>query len=554
MTTQRAKGKTTPTRELNIVAEWISGQPVWAKVEVPHESVAPGPRGYRVHVIDYDTTTKKFNPPVTLPVRSNDIGDPAVHARNAYAIVMRTLSRFELALGRNVGWGFRGGHQIYVAPHAFNGANAFYSRRDRGLFFGYFKAEGGRDVYTCLSHDVVAHEASHALLDGLRTGYMYASLPDQAAFHEALGDTVALLSMFSLPEVLKKALRSLPGKAGAHNRSYLIPRSSLTRETLANSALFGLAEGIGERGVALRHSLKIAAGTEAIEPHDRGEILVAAIMNAFLDIWLKRIARLGGGATPQVDLETVADQGTLAADHLLTMAIRAIDYSPCAGIEFPDYLSALLTADYEVQTDDSKYHYRATLRESFSKYGIEHVKTRGSEENLWEPPSKSPDYNNTHFEAIRSNADAVFHFLWQNRKAFDLCEKAYTQVRSVRPCVRVSWDGFVAHETIAEYVEMLTVTAGELKSLGIRKPKGMRDGQPLKLLGGGVLVFDEYGAVKYHVKQRVLNAERQERFLSYLWKSGHYTQKGRRLRRFAQIHRARLMGGPIVQEDQNALF
>lgn len=554
MTTQRAKGKITPTRELNIVAEWISGQPVWAKVDVPHEAAAPGPRGYRVHVIDYDATTKRFNPPVTLPARSNDIGNPTVHAQNVYAIVMRTLSRFEFALGRNVGWSFRGGHQIYVAPHAFNGANAFYSRRDRGLFFGYFKAEGGRNVYTCLSHDVVAHETSHALLDGLRAGDMYASLPDQAAFHEALGDTVALLSMFSLPEVLKKALRLLPDKEGTHNHKYLIPRSSLKYKPLADSALFGLAEGIGERGAALRHSLKIAAGTDAIEPHDRGEILVAAIMNAFLDIWLKRIAKLGGGATPQLDLETVADQGALAADHLLTMAIRAIDYSPCAGIEFPDYLSALLTADYEVQTDDSKYHYRKTLRETFSKHGIKPVKTRGSEENLWEPPSKPPDYSNTHFEAIRGNADAVFHFLWQNRKAFDLCEKAYTHVRSVRPCVRVSWDGFVVHETVAEYVEMLTVTAGELKPLGIRKPKGMPDKLSLTMFGGGVLIFDEYGAVKYHIKQRVLNAERQERFLSYLWKSGHYSQKGRGLRRFAQIHRDRLLGAPIVQEDQNALF
>lgn len=553
MTSEPARGKLTPTRELKIVAEWMEGQPVWAKAEVPQEAVEPGPRGYRVHVVDYDASTKKFHPPVTLPVETTHIGDPALHAQNVYAIVMRTLSRFEFALGRNVDWSF-GGHQIYVAPHAFTGANAFYSRRDHGLFFGYFKAEDGREMYTCLSHDVVAHETSHALLDGLRMGYLYASLPDQGAFHEALADTVALLSMFSLHEVVKKALERLPDTKGTRKHGFLIPRSSLQRDLLAESVLFGLAEGIGERGEALRRSVTIAKARDSVEPHDRGEILVAAIMNVFLGIWLKRIGKLGGGVSPELDLEAVAEQGARAADHLLTMAIRAIDYSPCAGIEFRDYLSALLTADYEVQTDDSKYGYRAMLRNAFRDYGIIPVETKGSEPNLWEPPGALLDYRNTHFDAIRSNPDAMFRFVWQNRKALDLCEKAYTQVRSVRPCVRVSWDGFVIHETVAEYVEMLTVSAGELQSLGIQKPDGMPDDRSVILFGGGVLVFDEYGAVKYHVKQRVLNAERQERFLSYLWKSGYYRQKARGVRRFAQIHRARMMGAPLRQEDDNALF
>lgn len=554
MTPESARAKVTPTRELDIVAEWVGKQPVWAKAEVPYETAEPGPRGYRVHVVDYDASTKKFYPPATLPVQTTNIGDPALHAQNVYAIVMRTLSRFEYALGRNVDWSFDGGHQIYVAPHAFAGANAFYSRRDRGLFFGYFKAEDGRDVYTCLSHDVVAHETSHALLDGLRKGYWFASSPDQAAFHEALADTVALLSMFSLHEVLKKALECLPDTKGTREHGFLIPRSSLQRDPLAKSVLFGLAEGIGERGKALRRSVQIAKARDSAEPHDRGEILVATIMNVFLGIWLARIDKLGGGVSPELDLETVAEQGALAADHLLTMAIRAIDYSPCAGIEFPDYLSALLTADYEVQTDDSKFGYRTMLRNAFREYGIIPVETKGSEPNLWEPPGASLNYRNTHFEAIRSNPDAMFHFVWQNREELDLCKKAYTEVRSVRPCVRVSWDGFVIRETIAEYVEMLTVSASELQSLCIKKPDGMPDNRPVRLFGGGVLIFDDYGRVKYHVKQKVLNAQRQERFLSHLWKSGYYTQKMRGVRRFAEIHRARLMGASLRKEDDNGLF
>src|SRR5918993_1424458 len=52
--------------------------------------------------------------------------DPRFHAQNVYAIIMRTLARFEFALGRRVGWSFLG-HQLQVAPHAFADANAFYS-------------------------------------------------------------------------------------------------------------------------------------------------------------------------------------------------------------------------------------------------------------------------------------------------------------------------------------------------------------------------------------------------------------------------------------------
>jgi hypothetical protein len=69
-----------------------------------------------------------------------------IHAQNVYAIMMRTLSRLEFALGRNVGWSFGGGYQMYVAPYAFAGANGFYRRRDQGLFLGYFKAETGEPL------------------------------------------------------------------------------------------------------------------------------------------------------------------------------------------------------------------------------------------------------------------------------------------------------------------------------------------------------------------------------------------------------------------------
>jgi hypothetical protein len=56
---------------------------------------------------------------------------------------MRTLARFEFALGRRIGWSLET-HQLEVAPHALADANVFCSTADEGLVFG--SVEDGADI------------------------------------------------------------------------------------------------------------------------------------------------------------------------------------------------------------------------------------------------------------------------------------------------------------------------------------------------------------------------------------------------------------------------
>ena len=245
-----------------------------------------------------------------------------------------------------------------------------------------------------------------------------------------------------------------------------------------------------------------------------------------------------------LDRRRVVEEGASIADYLLTMVIRALDYSPPSDIEFCDFLSAVLTADREVRPDDSKYQFRKNLLESFKRYGIESTsKGDGTEAGVWEPPDCELRYNRIHLESLIRDKDEMFRFIWENRRELGLEEQAYTRVLSVRPCVRVNpEDGFTLKETVAEYHQIITLQASEMKHLGIKKPAPMPETQEVTLYGGGALIFDEFGRVKFHIRNRLLNPNRQTRRLEYLWRYGEFrlsAEEKSPSRRFAQMHHAR---------------
>ncbi len=582
-----------PSRLLTILGQDPSlrdsrGRVVTARVAVPNERLGEGPCGYRVQVVDFDASSDRLYVPrpaadmgtvhdpkdpyavdgardEKLPARrfnARYLDDPRFHAQHVYAIVMRTLAHFERALGRRVSWSF-GGHQLKVASHAFADANAFFSPEDEALFFGYFAGPKGT-IFTCLSHDIVVHEATHALVHGLRPRYLEPSRPDQAAFHEAFADVVALLSVFSLPEVVSYAVgKAVRGPAAAPARL-----ADLTVERIQRGVLLGLGEEFGDtlsgvRGAALRRSVALKPSPDLLdreeyqEEHRRGEVLVAAMLHAFLDVYRERLSTLGRDTRNRLPQARVAEEGADIAERMLVMAIRAIDYLPPTDVEFGDYLSALVTSDFEIRPDDSRYHVRDHLRRAFARFGIAPTSSYGGEEGRWKPPLEHTstsrpagappppalDYGFVHREALERDRDEVFRFLWDNRAALGLCDEAYTEVGSVLPCLRVDQDGFTLRETVAAYVQILTLRADELPTLPIpgtderiQKPEGLEDWRTVRLLGGGALLFDEYGKLKYHVRNAVLNPGRQTRRLQHLVDSGRFALRDGGPRGFAALH------------------
>jgi len=532
------------------------GAALTTRVSVPDERLEAGPKGHRVHVIDFDASTNAYYQPRDTALDTDHyvdvtdldrlIRDPYFHQQNVYAIAMATLCEFQRALGRPVSWGFANpSHQLKIAPHAFAQANAYYSRKSESLSFGYFPGtRANKTIFTCLSHDVIAHETTHALLDGLRNFFTYPSSPDQGAFHEGFSDVIALLSVFKSVELIERSL------APVTDRRNLVHSKYLDVETLGNNVLIKLADQLGDelkpvRGEPLRHSIKLKPSPEYLkqdefqEAHRRGEILVAALMHAFLEVWLRRLGPIGLDRKIPLNRTVVAEEGATAARHLMRIAIRGLDYLPPIDMKFGDYLSALLTADSELNPDDTRYAYREALTLWFGQYGI----TPASDKNpdgIWDPPrAKDLVYGSSHFEHLQRDADAVFRFIWENGAALAIEPDAFTRVVSVRPCIRVSRDGFILRETVAEYVQTLKVFANELGAFGIEKPAGIGRSAFITLYGGGTLIFNEYGQVKFHIGKGVKSTKQTDRLQS-LYERGYFNRDEGDSSDFARLHQRRM--------------
>src|SRR4051812_22512825 len=179
------------------------------------------------------------------------------HLQMVYAVCSLTYAAFKRALGREIAWAVapagEGPLRLKIRPFI-PGANAGYSREAGDLSFGYFKAgkraagftvQGGL-ISTALSHDVVAHETTHALLDGLRSSFMEPTNVDVPAFHEGFADLVALFLHFTYADVVERAIRESRGT---------LMRGSLLTDIARE---FGYARARSGKAEALRSGIDVA--------------------------------------------------------------------------------------------------------------------------------------------------------------------------------------------------------------------------------------------------------------------------------------------------------
>ncbi len=397
-------------------------------IDVPNETnLQKGPVGERIEVVDYDGVNKVFYASVNLSdeaiLMQNGLepteSDPRFHQQMVYAVAMKVLENFDIALGRKLNFRFR--HKLRIFPHAFHGANAFYDPDLKAVLFGYFRADEqnpgpnipGQTVFTCLSQDIITHEVTHAIVDRLRPHFIEPTNRDVAAFHEGFSDIVAIFQHFSFPAILREHIQETRGNLHSPNNLIMLASEfgyATGQGHALRSALDPVNENDKKDGDAKEsnktkskpldeHEIPLPDKTlyqTVTEPHERGSILVAAVFDAFFQTYqarikdLIRIATGGTGNLPDGDLHPdlvnrIAQEASRTAQSILNMCIRAFEYLPPVDITFGDYLRALVTADFELSPNDETGQ-RAAMIEAFQKRGIypENAPWLSQDSLLWE--------------------------------------------------------------------------------------------------------------------------------------------------------------------------
>ncbi|MDJ0733689.1 MAG: hypothetical protein QNJ47_06305 [Nostocaceae cyanobacterium] len=278
------------------------------------------------------------------------VDNPQFHQVNAFAVVSQTLDLIEEEIGHGFNW--KNGASLVIRPHAFQGMNAYYDPMSPSLNFGYFNSPFRRGtVWTCLSHDIVAHELGHAIFDSFRPLYVYSPDKDTPALHESFSDLLAMFSALQYPSVVQHLYRETGGDM---RHPSLISR--LAEE-------FGV--GIFGAGVPyLRSALEGASYRDAPkQAHARSTVWTAAIYEI-----MERLVKLDHPDGFPDTFDGFADFVAAlvqATRWIKGMVLRALHYTPPNGLSMPMMARLIYEADAQIYSDDSKF--RDIAREVFQK-------------------------------------------------------------------------------------------------------------------------------------------------------------------------------------------
>ncbi|MBC8635697.1 peptidase M4 [Caballeronia sp. EK] len=524
-----------------------------AELNVPYERLEPGPVGRLLRVEDIDDTRGvryrrlDLDDHNVLLRRGVDPSpaDPRFHQQMVYAVCSNVHAAFCAALGRQVSWGFKrteGADQLIIRPHAFESDNAWYDEVNGELCFGYYAARNGPStdrtlpggyVFTCLSHDIVAHEMTHALLDGLRSSLAVPSGPDVGAFHEGFADLIALFQHFSYPEVVLAAIRANGADIG---KAQLL--TDLARQ-------FGHSLGHKQ---ALRSAIDADPPRQydrRLEAHELGSVLVAAVFEAFETVYRRKIAPylrlathgtgiLPPGNVPAELAQMLAEQASRLASQFLNVLIRAIDYCPPVDLSFGEFLRAAVTADFDLVPDD-KWGYREALIDAFLRRDIypRNVSSLSEDALLWRPPTvtraciRELDFAHLRFrgdpaqpaeaaELVRQ-AHVLGEFVSRpaHRADFGIIPPGTSdvsgrrmhatpvQVESIRTARRIGPNGQVIFDLVSEVIQTCEVEPGAR-------------GPGFTIYGGCTVILGPDGDVRYAISKSVLGDGRMQRRADYM--------------------------------------
>ena len=307
--------------------------------------VLDGPRDSRI------TTQLTAITPVHANINRDFIftpGSPEFDCAHAFAIVRETLTMFQRTRGgAPLPWAWNvGGNTdpMNVFPRAGVTPNAFYSRGAKSVNFFFFTPSGASvPVFTCRSLDIVAHETGHAVLDGLKPGWLASGNPPQTGgLHESFGDLTALFLACTQLDQVDAAIAQT--KANLHNKNFLA----------ALAEQFGAALGFPQGLRNADNDLKLSQVSNQV--HSISQVFTGGMYDVLADIFTFEKIQQGAVKDPARILLEVAAK-------LCKLLVDGIAASPAIGATYADVVNHMLVVS-NGQGDPPIY--RSFLRSRFT--------------------------------------------------------------------------------------------------------------------------------------------------------------------------------------------
>lgn len=293
--------------------------------------------------------TDNYNNFLYDPVRDPEQFD----AVNTMSIIYRVLHMYRRSLKRlkvksKLTWHW-GAKAINVLPHAGEDTNAYYDREYRALCFCYFKDPyRQRIIYTCRSHDIIAHETGHAILDSLQPGFLESQNPETRALHESFGDLTAIFCLLDQMDMCELVVAE--SKGDLHDKSFL---ASIGEE---------FASGLG-RTYGLRNADRDVTISEVTgEYHDLSRVFTGAVYDILVAIF---------EVTRDLEAEDPAETLFNVARHVCAVTLVGF-VKVRKSASFKDVANAMMKVE-------SNSKFRSLMKGEFTKREIFNSKARPKE-------------------------------------------------------------------------------------------------------------------------------------------------------------------------------
>jgi hypothetical protein len=279
-------------------------EPVY--LAAPPGSIGPGPFDARMYVVDPVRKAAiygypylpPFTGPVHPPAQANRFGHfdtlaedtRAFCAAHMFGVVHRVLDIWEDYLGHEIRW-----HFADLLPRLELIPLLEWDNAQSGFGFietGHAPATASVPMPYCLSFDVLAHELGHAILFaelGVPVGA--ARTAQFLAFHEAVADLVALISVLHFDVVVDDLLRQTRGNLYVPSAFSRLGELTQTEQIrwAANTAhmddLRGVTLGLDGNWID-----PAGLGREA---HDLSQVLTGAVFDVIVDVFQRMLIEQG---------------------------------------------------------------------------------------------------------------------------------------------------------------------------------------------------------------------------------------------------------------------